>query len=45
MRRITKDMLEIWDERLSELSYSIYIYRKEFIDKIKKIYNITNCIL
>ena len=43
-----KDMLEIWDERLSELSYSIYIYRKEFIDKIKnkikEIHNlITNC--
>ena len=44
----SKDMLEIWDERLAELSYQIYIYRNEYIqkikEKIKNIHNkITNC--
>lgn len=44
----SKDMLEIWDERLAELSDKIYIYRNEFIKKIqgkiKEIHNkITNC--
>lgn len=43
-----KDMLEIWDERLAELSYQIYKYRNEFIkkiqEKIEEIHNkITNC--
>ena len=28
------DMLDIWDEKLAELSEKIYKYRKEFIDKI-----------
>lgn len=31
-----KDMLEIWDERLAELSYQIYIYRNEYIQKIRR---------
>lgn len=44
----SKDMLEIWDERLADLSYQIYIYRNEYIQKIKEkikdIHNkITNC--
>ena len=44
----SKDMLEIWDERLSQLSYQIYTYRSEYIQKIKEkikvIHNkITNC--
>ena len=44
----SKDMLEIWDESLSELSYQIYTYRSEYIQKIKEkikvIHNkITNC--
>ena len=44
----SKDMLEIWDESLSRLSYQIYTYRSEYIQKIKEkikvIHNkITNC--
>lgn len=44
----SKDMLEIWDERLADLSNQIYIYRNEYIQKIKEkikdIHNkITNC--
>lgn len=44
----SKDMLEIWDESLSQLSYQIYTYRSEYIHKIKEkikvIHNkITNC--
>lgn len=44
----SKDMLEIWDESLSQLSYQIYTYRSEYIQKIKEkikvIHNkITNC--
>lgn len=44
----SKDMLEIWDESLSELSYQIYNYRLEYMqkfqEKIKDIHNmITNC--
>lgn len=44
----SKDMLEIWDESLSQLSYQIYNYRSEYIQKIKEkiklIHNkITNC--
>lgn len=44
----SKDMLEIWDESLSGLSYQIYTYRSEYIKKIKEkikvIHNkITNC--
>lgn len=43
-----KNMLDIWDESLAELSFQIYNYRKEYIEKIKKIIveihnNITNC--
>jgi len=43
-----KDMLEIWDERLAELSFQIYKYRNEYIKKMSKkieeIHNkITNC--
>ena len=43
-----KDMLEIWDERLAELSFQIYKYRNEYIEKmsekIEEIHNkITNC--
>ena len=43
-----KNILDIWDERLSELSSQIYEYRKIYIDKIeekiKDIHNnITNC--
>lgn len=34
-------MLEIWNEKLAELGYKIYLYRKEYIEKIKnKIKNI-----
>lgn len=44
----SKDMLEIWDESLSQLSYQIYTYRSKYIqqikEKIKVIHNkITNC--
>ena len=43
----SKDMLDIWDEQLANLGIKIYIYRKEFIEKInnkiKKIhFNTTN---
>lgn len=43
-----ENMLEIWDERLAELSYQIYNYRNEYIEKIQKIIGeihnkITNC--
>ena len=31
-----ENMLEIWDEKLSEYAVNIYNYRKEFIDKINK---------
>ena len=35
------EMLEIWDEKLSEYAEKIYLYRNEFIEKIKnKIKNI-----
>ncbi len=42
-----KELLEIWDEKLAELGEKIYLYRKDFIEKIiKKINkiheNITN---
>ena len=42
-----ENLLEIWDEKLSEYAVNIYIYRKEFIEKIinkiKDIHkNITN---
>ena len=44
----SKEMLEIWDEQVAELSSKIYEYRKKYIDKIKEkisdIHNmITNC--
>jgi len=44
----TENMLEIWDERLAELSYQIYKYRTEYIHKIQEIIGdihnlITNC--
>ena len=29
-----EDMLEIWDEKLAEYGEKVYIYRKEFIEKI-----------
>ena len=29
------EMLEIWDEKLAEYAEKIYLYRKEFIEKIK----------
>ena len=33
-----EEMLDIWDEQIAELSYKIYEYRKEYIDKfIEKI--------
>ncbi len=43
-----EDLLEIWDEKLSELSSEIYKYREEYIEKIREkietIHNkITNC--
>ena len=38
-----ENLLEIWDEKLSEYATKIYVYRKEFIDKIinkiEKIHN------
>ena len=38
-----ENMLEIWDEKLSEYAVNIYNYRKKFIDKINnKIKNIHN---
>ena len=41
------NMLDIWDESLSELSFQIYKYRKEYIEKIQNVIgeihnNITN---
>ena len=36
-----EDMLEIWDDNLSEYAEKIYLYRKEFIEKIT---NKVNCI-
>lgn len=41
-------VLDIWDEKIADLGYKIYCYRKEFInkinEKIKVIHNeITNC--
>lgn len=35
----SKDLLEIWDEKLAEYSEKIYEYRHEYIEKIKKIIN------
>ena len=35
------NLLEVWDEQLAEYGYQVYLYRKEFIEKIKnKIKNI-----
>lgn len=34
------DLLEIWDEKLAELGEKIYLYRKDFIEKIIKKINI-----
>ncbi len=31
-----ENLLEIWDEKLAEYAEKIYIYRKEFIEKIKE---------
>ncbi len=44
----SEDMLEIWDERLAELSNQIYNYRLEYIQKIQNVIEdihnkITNC--
>ncbi|MDR0979249.1 MAG: DNA replication/repair protein RecF [Lachnospiraceae bacterium] len=37
----SKELLDIWDEKIAEIGYQIYLYRKEFIEKIKlKINNI-----
>ena len=33
---INEDMLEIWDEKLSDYGEKVYKYRNEFIEKIKK---------
>ena len=33
-RNINNEMLDIWDEKLSDYGYKIYKYRKEFIEKI-----------
>jgi len=36
-----EDMLDIWDTKLAELGMRVYLYRKEFIEKISnKIHNI-----
>lgn len=35
-----ESMLEIWDEQIAELSYSIYEYRNMYIEKISKKINI-----
>lgn len=41
----SEEMLDIWDEKLAEYGEKIYLYRKEFIEKIKnKINNIHNII-
>lgn len=31
-----QELLDIWDEKLAELGYKIYLYRKEFIGKIEE---------
>lgn len=31
-----EDMLDIWDEQISDLSYKIYTYRNEYVNKIKE---------
>ena len=31
-----EEMLEIWDEKLSDYGTKVYLYRKEFIEKIKE---------
>lgn len=36
----TEEMLDIWDEKLAEYGEKIYIYRNEFIEKIKNKINI-----
>ena len=41
IEKIDNNLLNIWNERLAEYGYQIYLYRKEFIEKIKnKINNI-----
>lgn len=35
-----EELLEIWDEKLAEYGEKIYIYRKEFIEKIKNKINL-----
>ena len=35
-----EELLEIWDEKLAELGEQIYLYRKDFIEKIIKKINI-----
>lgn len=32
----SEDLLDIWDEKLAEYSEKVYLYRKEFIQKIKE---------
>ena len=34
-----QEMLEIWDEKLAEYGEKVYLYRKEFVDKIINIIN------
>ena len=36
----SKELLDIWDEQLAVLGEKIYLYRKEFIEKIKEKINI-----
>ena len=35
-----QELLELWDEKLAEYAEKIYLYRKEFIEKIKEKINI-----
>ena len=40
-REINEELLEIWDQKLAEYAEKVYLYRKEFIERIKnKINNI-----
>ena len=31
-----EEMLDVWDEQLSDLSFKIYKYRNEYVDKLKE---------
>ena len=39
----SKELLEIWDEKLAEYAIIVYRYRYEFINKIKEVINEIHC--